>query len=176
MLKVSLAVVSRGVQRTTPFSQARQFAKVMPASTKPSRKGQDWNVSWSGAMAKVMASLLSSKGSDRPHETLQATLGTRSRSIMATGSSWMPAGALEMSRVRVITSNSNHTSSQLATNNSGKNSYPLYMLISLPHYRLLYLQWTAIRMYGLSVPTGSPEHWSHAAVSHAWCCENDNRD
>ena len=173
MSKVSSAVVSKGVQKTTPFSRARQSAKAMLASTKPSPRGQGWNVSWSAAMARVMASLLSKKENDHPHERPQATLGMRSRSITATGSSWMPAGGQEMSRPRVITSNSNRTNSQTATNNSGKSSpFSLPVVLSCHPPGSSTTKWTAIHPNGLSVPTGSPRHCSHAAVSYAWCREN----
>lgn len=123
MLKGSSAVVSREAQRAIPSSRAKQSAKAMPASMKPSRSGQGWNALLSVVMAKVMGSPLSRKANGRPHGKPQAMLGMPSGSTMATGNSWMPAGGLEVSLGRATTSISVRTNSQQATRCSGTSYY-----------------------------------------------------
>lgn len=123
MLKVSLAVVFRGVQRAILSSQAKQSAKAMPASTKPSRSEPGWNVSWSVVMAKVTDSIPSKKVNGRRRAKPQAMLGMRSGSTMGTGSSSMRAGGLEVSLGRVTISTSHRTNSQRAMKCSGMSSH-----------------------------------------------------
>lgn len=123
MLKASLAVVSRGAQRAILFSPAKQSAKAMPASTKPSRSVLGWNASSSGVMAKAMGSPHSRTANGRLHGKPQATLGTRSRSTMGTGSCWMPAGGLAVSVGRVTVSISNRTSLRQAMRCSGMSPH-----------------------------------------------------